>query len=99
MRPLEPIWPGAVGIGWDLGTHGLGPVFCRPAARRTLRRLEAVEGIANGKEFMSQSGEFWRARACHQRSGSQLPQTYGSDRDNRLLRGETNPKSGAPRHG
>src|SRR5690349_2733901 len=58
--------PGAVGIGWDLALMGLARHL---ASRAPLDQATAMAwmGSPNGKEFMSQSGELWRA--AHVESG------------------------------
>jgi uncharacterized protein YndB with AHSA1/START domain len=67
---IEDHWnqfgPGAVGIGWDLAFMGLE----RHLSTDTSADHAAAEAwmrSPNGKEFMTQSGEFWRA--AHVMSG------------------------------
>jgi uncharacterized protein YndB with AHSA1/START domain len=58
--------PGAVGIGWDLAAMGLARHLASGAAVDQATAM-AWMGSPNGKEFMSQSGERWRA--AHVASG------------------------------
>jgi hypothetical protein len=67
---IEDHWnqfgPSAVGIGWDLAVMGLARHLATGASADHAT-AEAWMGSPNGKEFMSQSGEFWRA--AHVASG------------------------------
>jgi uncharacterized protein YndB with AHSA1/START domain len=58
--------PGAVGIGWDLAVMGLARHLATGASADHAE-AEAWMGSPDGKEFMRQSGEFWRA--AHVASG------------------------------
>jgi uncharacterized protein YndB with AHSA1/START domain len=87
---LEEHWnqfgPGAVGIGWDLAVMGLGRHLATGAAADHAA-AEAWMGSPNGKEFMTQSGEFWRA--AHVASGANPASAKGrSDRTIAFYRGE-----------
>jgi uncharacterized protein YndB with AHSA1/START domain len=68
---LEDHWkqfgPGAVGIGWDLAVMGLGRHLATKASTDHAA-AEAWMGSANGKDFMSESGECWCA--AHVASGA-----------------------------
>lgn len=67
---IEDHWnqfgPGAVGIGWDLAVTGL-EWYLSSGASTDHAAAEAWMGSPNGKEFMSCSGESWRA--AHVASG------------------------------
>src|SRR4051812_7405435 len=61
---IEDHWnqfgPGAVGIGWDLAVMGLGQ-YLATGASMDHAVAEAWMGSPNGKDYMTQSGELWRA--------------------------------------
>jgi hypothetical protein len=94
----DPHWnqfgPGAVGVGWDLALMGLeryvatrAPVDSAAAA--------AWMGSANGKAFMSESGEAWRA--AHVASGFDAALAKErSDRTIAFYRGEPPPGAAHP---
>ena len=67
---IEDHWkqfgPGAVGIGWDLALAGLEG-YLATGASVDHETAEAWMGSPDGKEFMTESGEFWRA--AHVASG------------------------------
>jgi uncharacterized protein YndB with AHSA1/START domain len=95
---IEDHWkqfgPGAVGIGWDLALIGLARHL---ASRVSLDRAEAMSwmGSPNGKEFMSESGERWRA--AHVASGEQPALAKErSDRTIAFFRGDTPPDIAHP---
>jgi uncharacterized protein YndB with AHSA1/START domain len=86
--------PGAVGIGWDLAVMGLARHLASgtPVDKATAM---AWMGSANGKEFMSQSGEFWRA--AHVESGEDPASAEErSDRTIAFFRGEAPPDVAHP---
>lgn len=96
---IEDHWnqfgPGAVGIGWDLGFMGLG-LYLDTGAANDHAAAEAWMGSANGKDYMSQSGEAWRA--AHVASG--VDPAIAKERSDRTIafyRGE--PPSGAAHPG
>jgi uncharacterized protein YndB with AHSA1/START domain len=87
---IEDHWnqfgPGAVGIGWDLAVTGLGRHLSTGAAADHAA-AEAWMGSPNGKEFMTQSGEFWWA--AHVMSGEDPTSAKErSDRTIAFYRGE-----------
>jgi hypothetical protein len=90
---IEDHWnqfgPGAVGIGWDLAVMG----FARHLATGAWGAHGAAAawmGSPNGKEFMSRSGEFWRA--AHVASGvDPASAKERSDRTIAFYRGEIPP--------
>jgi uncharacterized protein YndB with AHSA1/START domain len=87
---IEDHWnqfgPGAVGIGWDLAVMGLGRHLSTGAAADHAA-AEAWMGSPNGKEFMTQSGEFWWA--AHVMSGEDPTSAKErSDRTIAFYRGE-----------
>jgi uncharacterized protein YndB with AHSA1/START domain len=96
---IEDHWkqfgPGAVGIGWDLALAlGLARHLASGAA---VDRADAMAwmGSPNGKEFMSQSGERWRA--AHVASGEDPALAKErSDRTIAFFRGETPPDIAHP---
>ena len=95
---LEDHWtqfgPGAVGIGWDLAIMGLARHLASgtPVDQATAM---AWMGSNNGKEFMSQSGEFWRA--AHVESGEDPASAKErSDRTIAFFRGEAPPDVAHP---
>ena len=86
--------PGAVGIGWDLALMGLARHL---ASRASLDKREAMAwmGSANGKQFMSESGERWRA--AHVASGEEPALAKErSDRTIAFFRGEAPPDIAHP---
>jgi uncharacterized protein YndB with AHSA1/START domain len=90
---IEDHWnqfgPGAVGIGWDLAVMGLGQHLATGVSADH-EAAEAWMGSPNGKEFMSQSGEFWRA--AHVASGEDPASAKErSDRTIAFYRGEPPP--------
>jgi hypothetical protein len=95
---IEDHWnqfgPGAVGIGWDLAVMGLAR-HRATAASADHATAETWMGSPNGKEFMSQSGEFWRA--AHVASGVDLASAKErSDRTIAFYRGEIRPDMAHP---
>jgi hypothetical protein len=60
---LEDHWkqfgPGAVGVGWDLTVMGLGRHLATGSAAEPAA-VAAWMGSPNFKDFVNQSGEFWR---------------------------------------
>jgi uncharacterized protein YndB with AHSA1/START domain len=62
---LEDHWtqfgPGAVGIGWDLGLMGLYLHFASGGKAVNPAEVAAWSASAAGKEFVTESGEAWRA--------------------------------------
>jgi uncharacterized protein YndB with AHSA1/START domain len=95
---LEDHWkqfgPGAVGIGWDLTFMGLARHL---ASGAPVDRAAAMAwmGAPNGKEFMSQSGELWRA--AHVESGEDPASAKErSDRTIAFFRGEIPPDVAHP---
>jgi uncharacterized protein YndB with AHSA1/START domain len=90
---IEDHWnqfgPGAVGIGWDLAVMGLAQHLATGVSPDH-EAAEAWMGSPNGKAFMSESGEFWRA--AHVASGVD-PATAKerSDRTIAFYRGEPPP--------
>lgn len=58
---LKRFGPGAVGIGWDLALHGLANHLVDPSAQVDHQAAEAWTLSAEGKHFVRQSGEGWRA--------------------------------------
>ncbi len=86
--------PGAVGIGWDLAVMGLARHL---ASRAPVDQATAMAwmGSPNGKAFMSQSGEFWRA--AHVESGEDpVSAKTRSDRTIAFFRGEIPPDVAHP---
>lgn len=86
--------PGAVGIGWDLALMGLGRHL---ASGAPVDQAEAMAwmGSPDGKEFMSQSGERWRA--AHVASGEDPASAkQRSDRTIAFFRGEMPPDIAHP---
>jgi uncharacterized protein YndB with AHSA1/START domain len=87
---IEDHWsqfgPGAVGIGWDLAVTGLER-YLATGASVDHATAEAWMGSPDGKEFMTQSGELWRA--AHVASGADPASAKeGSDRTIAFYRGE-----------
>jgi uncharacterized protein YndB with AHSA1/START domain len=95
---IEDHWnqfgPGAVGIGWDLAIAGLERYVASGAAVDHAT-AEAWMGSAAGKDFMTFSGEHWRA--AHVASGVD-PDTakQRSDRTIAFYRGEMPPDVAHP---
>ena len=95
---IEDHWnqfgPGAVGIGWDLALMGLAQHLAT-GAPADHAAAEAWMGSPNGKEFMSQSGEFWRA--AHVASGvDPASAKERSDQTIAFYRGEIPPDMAHP---
>jgi hypothetical protein len=95
---LEDHWnqfgPGAVGIGWDLAIAGLER-YLATGASVNHETAEAWMGSPDGKEFMGQSGEFWRA--AHVASGvDPASAKERSDRTIAFFRGEIPPDMAHP---
>jgi uncharacterized protein YndB with AHSA1/START domain len=98
---LEDHWqqfgPGAVGIGWDLALMGLREHLATGASADHAA-FETWAGSANGKEFISRSGEFWRAADVA--GGADAPSAQErSDRTIAFFRGETPPDTAHPGSG
>jgi len=86
--------PGAVGIGWDLAVMGLEQHLATEASVDHAS-AEAWMGSDSGKEFMSQSGESWRA--AHVASGADPTSAKErSDRTIAFYRGEMPPDIAHP---
>jgi uncharacterized protein YndB with AHSA1/START domain len=64
---LKQFGPGAVGIGWDLGLHGLERHFVDPTASVDHDAAEAWMKSSEGKAFVRGSGDAWGA--AHAESG------------------------------
>lgn len=95
---IEAHWnqfgPGAVGIGWDLAVMALEPHLATGASADAAAAM-AWMGSPNGKEFMSQSGESWRA--AHVASGADPTSAKErSDRTIAFYRGEIPPSVAHP---
>ena len=95
---LEDHWkqfgPGAVGIGWDLAVMGLKEHLATGASADHAA-FETWMRSANGKQFISQSGEFWRAADVA--SGADAPSAKErSDRTIAFFRGEPPPDTAHP---
>src|SRR5262245_9402362 len=95
---IEDHWkqfgPGAVGIGWDLALMGLARHL---ESQAPVDKAEALAwmGSAGGKEFMSESGERWRA--AHVAGGEDAGSAKErSDRTIAFYRGEAPPNVGHP---
>jgi len=95
---IEDHWkqfgPGAVGIGWDLALMGLARHL---ASRAPVDQAEALAwmGSPSGKEFMTESGERWRAAHV---AGGEHPGSAKerSDRTIAFYRGEVPPDIAHP---
>lgn len=86
--------PGAVGIGWDLAVVGLGR-YLETGVPVDHAAAEAWMGSPNGKEFMTRSGESWRA--AHVASGADPTSAKErSDRTIAFYRGEIPPNVAHP---
>jgi uncharacterized protein YndB with AHSA1/START domain len=95
---IEDHWnqfgPGAVGIGWDLALMGLAQ-HVATGASADHAAAEAWMGSRNGKAFMSESGESWRA--AHVASGvDPASARERSDRTIAFYRGEIPPDIAHP---
>ncbi|WKA25998.1 SRPBCC family protein [Bradyrhizobium roseum] len=95
---IEDHWnqfgPGAVGIGWDLAIAGLERYLATGAAVDHAT-AEAWMVSPDGKAFMSESGEFWRA--AHVASGVDAASARErSDRTIAFYRGELPPDMAHP---
>jgi uncharacterized protein YndB with AHSA1/START domain len=95
---IEDHWnqfgPGAVGIGWDLALAGLER-YLATGASVDHETAEAWMGSPDGKGFMTQSGEFWRA--AHVASGvDPASAKQRSDRTIAFYRGEIPPDMAHP---
>ena len=95
---IEAHWnqfgPGAVGIGWDLAVMGLERYLASGAPVDAAAAMSWM-GSPNGKEFMSQSGELWRA--AHVASGADPRSAKErSDRTIAFFRGEAPPNVAHP---
>lgn len=87
---IEAHWdrfgPGAVGIGWDLALMGLGH-YLATGTPNDASAAAVWMGSQNGKDFMSVSGEHWRA--AHVASGVDPALAKGrSDQTIAFYRGE-----------
>ncbi|MBX3191820.1 MAG: SRPBCC family protein [Labilithrix sp.] len=58
---LERFGPGAVGVGWDLGLHGLARHIAERGAALDPAAVEAWTKSDEGKAFVRASGEAWGA--------------------------------------
>jgi uncharacterized protein YndB with AHSA1/START domain len=86
--------PGAVGIGWDLAAMGLARHLATGASAERATAAAWV-GSANGKEFMSQSGDSWCA--AHVASGVDLALAKVlSRRTIAFFRGDSPPNTAHP---
>ena len=56
---LEKYGPGATGVGWDLGLHGLKQHLANPQAALDPAAAEAWTLSAEGKAFVRRCGEAW----------------------------------------
>jgi uncharacterized protein YndB with AHSA1/START domain len=56
---FEKFGPGAAGVGWDLGLHGLARHLADPGATVDQAAVEAWSQSSEGKTFMRRSGEAW----------------------------------------
>jgi uncharacterized protein YndB with AHSA1/START domain len=95
---IEDHWtqfgPGAVGIGWDLALAGLEGYLATGAAVDH-EAAEAWMASAAGKDFMTSSGEYWRA--AHVASGvDPAAAKQCSDRTIAFYRGEMPPDIAHP---
>lgn len=95
---IEDHWnqfgPGAVGIGWDLALAGLER-YLATGASVDHATAEAWMVSAQGKDFMSRSGEFWRA--AHVAGGAdEASAKERSDRTIAFYRGELPPDMAHP---
>lgn len=95
---IEDHWnqfgPGAVGIGWDLAIAGLER-YLASGISVDHETAEAWMGSPAGKDFMTTSGEFWRA--AHVASGvDPVSAKQRSDRTIAFYRGEMPPDIAHP---
>ncbi|PIT00382.1 polyketide cyclase [Bradyrhizobium nitroreducens] len=95
---IEDHWnqfgPGAVGIGWDLALAGLDR-YVASGASVDHETAEAWMRSPEGKEFMTTSGEYWRA--AHVASGVDPEAAKArSDRTIAFYRGEMPPDIAHP---
>jgi uncharacterized protein YndB with AHSA1/START domain len=65
---LKKFGPGAVGVGWDLGLHGLSLHMIDPTKALDPKEFEAWTLSNEGKAFVRGSGEGWGA--AHAASGA-----------------------------
>lgn len=56
---LEKYGPGATGVGWDLGLHGLKQHVANPGKAIDPAEVEAWTSSREGKDFIRRSGEAW----------------------------------------
>lgn len=56
---LKKYGPGATGVGWDLGLHGLKQHLANPAVALDPAAQEAWTLSSEGKAFIRESGEAW----------------------------------------
>lgn len=56
---LEKYGPGATGVGWDLGLHGLKQHLATPEAAIDPAAVEAWALSSEGKAFIRECGEAW----------------------------------------
>jgi uncharacterized protein YndB with AHSA1/START domain len=97
---LEDHWtqfgPGAVGIGWDLGLMGLFLHLASGGKAVNPAEVAAWSASADGKQFVTDSGEGWRAADV---AGGEAPALAKerSDRTISFYRGE--PSAGATHPG
>jgi uncharacterized protein YndB with AHSA1/START domain len=86
--------PGAVGIGWELAVMGLARHLASGAPADPAA-AQAWTGSSNGKEFISHSGELWRAAHV---AGGEDPASAKerSDRTIAFYRGEPPPDIAHP---
>jgi len=90
----EQFGPGAVGIGWDLGITGLEG-YLATGTSVDHETAEAWMMSAEGKNFMAQSGEYWRM--AHVACGVDPDAAkQRSDRTIAFYRGETPPDVAHP---
>ena len=73
--------PGAVGVGWDLGSSASRRHIATGDGRSTTRRPRLV-GVDEGKAFMRASGEAWarRARRAAAKPATRRARDGGADR-------------------
>ncbi|MBB4381080.1 Uncharacterized conserved protein YndB, AHSA1/START domain [Bradyrhizobium sp. Rc3b] len=98
IATIEDHWnqfgPGAVGIGWDLALAGLER-YVATGASVDHETAEAWMASPEGKDFMTSSGEFWRA--AHVASGVDPDEAkQRSDRTIAFYRGEMPPDIAHP---
>lgn len=98
---IEDHWnqfgPGAVGIGWDLALAGLER-YVATGASVDHATAEAWMGSPEGKDFMTSSGEVWRA--AHVASGIDPAEAkQRADRTIAFYRGEMPPDIAHPGSG